>query len=110
MSYSEREMHADLMCALTNLTDEVAALRKTIESSPILFQHIVKTEAELEPEEIPEAVTARWSVWYNAMFHSSTLTCSNCGYKHDVAIRTSNGKSPMPATCPQCKAVMIGVE
>lgn len=64
----------------------------------------------IEPSEIPEAVTARWSVWYNAMYQSRTLTCTNCGYRHDMAINTSDGASTIPTTCPGCKAVMTGVE
>ena len=71
---------------------------------------IIEDILGIEPPPIPEAVTARWSVWYNAMFRSATLTCSHCGYKHDTAIDTSDSPSGMPTICPQCKAVMTGVE
>lgn len=81
-----------------------------IKDQLILTIDDIENTLGIETPEIPKVVTAKWSVWYNAMFNSRTLRCGGCGYRHDMAFHTSDDASDIPRVCPQCKAVMTGVE
>ena len=75
-----------------------------------ILRYIEEIEETLgiEPPPISEAVTAKWKTWgINQMSRSMILYCSNCNHQEQVFM--DDGKS-IPSVCPNCKAVMIGVE
>lgn len=59
----------------------------------------------IEPPEIPEAVTARWRIWVDPMLRRQVGYCTHCNNREEV----TDGES-LPTVCPQCKAVITGVE
>lgn len=63
--------------------------------------------AELPP--IPEAVTARWVVSRDSMTCTTYIRCANCNEMR--AMHSPSHTEPvLPSVCPNCKAVMTGVE
>ena len=59
----------------------------------------------IDPPEIPEAVTARWRVWNDRELLRHVGYCTCCNNREEV----HHGES-LPTVCPNCKAVMTGVE
>ena len=59
----------------------------------------------IDPPPIPEAVTARWSnTNYDPMTMKRRMRCSNCNH---IEVLLDGGA---PIICPNCEAVMTGVE
>jgi hypothetical protein len=107
----DKDDFESLEVSIHQLKYNVNKLETSFTQGEILrYIHEIEDILGIEPPPIPEAVTAKWNVWHNAMYHSTTLSCTNCGYRHDMAIDTSDSPSGMPSVCPQCKAVMSGVE
>ena len=67
---------------------------------------IIEDILGIEPQPIPEAVTAVWKpIFRDPMTFDRHLKCSKCNLVYIIL----HGEQP-PTVCPNCKAVMIGVE
>lgn len=99
---------------LTSLNAILTSLRVTIKEFPDSFQKTkfqqyvgeIEKILGIEPPPIPEANTAGWLVInYDPVGFSRRIECSGCHSREIVKFEES-----LPAVCPHCKAVMIGVE
>lgn len=70
---------------------------------------IIEDILGIEPPPIPEAVTARWHVSRDSINCATHIRCTNCNEMRSM-YSPSHAEPVLPSVCPNCKAVMTGVE
>lgn len=97
----------------TTLVSVLASLRANANSLPDTH---IKSEIRrkineiedilgIEPPSIPEVGTARWRIWADPIARRHVGYCTQCNNREERC-----GDETLPTVCPQCKAVMTGVE
>lgn len=103
MDYDDLEVVTSL---LTNIRLEAKDLGDSrIKSKIQMYVKELEDHLGIYSPPLPDAVTAKWKdIRHDALTLTSYATCSNCGHREELY----HGAAPVD--CPQCKAVMTGVE
>lgn len=103
MDYEDLEAATSL---LTNIRLEVKTLEDSLIKTKIMtYVKELEDRFGIHSPPLPDVLTARWKgAFHDPMTITTHVTCSNCNHREVLY----HGAAPVE--CPNCKAVMIGVE